>query len=395
LPTDCNSITPLGLHVELKRGTTYKSSLLNQPGPILLGLASIEPDGGFRRGSLKTYGGDSPDPITLKAGDMYVSLKDVTQSGDLLGAVARVPADIKVGRLTQDTVKLILKADSAPAEYLFWLLRTPQYRAYCRARAIGTTNLALPRDDFLSFPVPPLTPTRTRLAELLSLLDDKIELNRRINETLEQISEATFVRACRGSATASFSHLVDVHSGGTPKTSVPSYWDGGIPWFSVVDAPRLSDVFVTTTERTISADGLAGSAADLMPAETTIITARGTVGKVALTAVPMAINQSCYGLRGRGGYGAYFTYFSTRRVVEALRRRSHGSVFETITRRTFEGLEVSAPPPTAAAQFEEDVRPYFHRILANLLESETLADLRDTLLPKLISGEVRVRGTAG
>jgi type I restriction enzyme S subunit len=108
----------------------------------------------------------------------------------------------------------------------------------------------------------------------------------------------------------------------------------------------------------------------------------------------MAINQSCYGLRGRGGYGAYFTYFSTRRVVEALRQRSHGSVFDTITRRTFEGLEVAAPPPAAAARFEVDVRPYLHRILTNLLESETLAELRDTLLPKLISGEVRVRAIA-
>ena len=78
--------------VRLVRGTTYKSALLEQPGPVLLGLASIQRNGGFRNDSLKTYGGESKPNQILVPGDLYVSLKDVTQSADLLGAVARVPA---------------------------------------------------------------------------------------------------------------------------------------------------------------------------------------------------------------------------------------------------------------------------------------------------------------
>jgi len=277
--------------------------------------------------------------------------------------------------------------------YLRYWARGFECKAQVAAMAASTDMslyLSLIDQRRIRIALPPIDSQRA-IAGVLGALDAKIQLNRRMNETLEQISEAMFVLACRGAVNASFADLVDVHSGGTPKTSVLSYWNGGIPWFSVVDAPRICDVFVTTTERTISEDGLAASAAELMPAKTTIITARGTVGKVALTAVPMAINQSCYGLRGRGGYGAYFTYFSTRRAAEALRQRSHGSVFDTITRRTFEGLEVSAPSPAAADQFEAEVTPYLDRILANLLESETLAELRETLLPKLISGELRVR----
>src|SRR4051812_37080189 len=92
----------LGELVDLRRGSTYKSALLNYEGPVLLGLSSISANGGFRRDSLKRYGGDSPSEITLRPGDIYVSLKDVTQSGDLLGAVARVPPDVDAGRLTQD-----------------------------------------------------------------------------------------------------------------------------------------------------------------------------------------------------------------------------------------------------------------------------------------------------
>src|SRR5579872_137091 len=118
---------PLGDYVELQRGTTYQSRLLGLPGPVLLGLASIQRNGGFRYNSLRTYGGESPEKLLLRPGDMYVALKDVTQAADLLGAVSRVPMDIPLGRLTQDTIKLIPKAPDVPSVYIYWLLRTPEY----------------------------------------------------------------------------------------------------------------------------------------------------------------------------------------------------------------------------------------------------------------------------
>jgi type I restriction enzyme S subunit len=182
----------LGDLVTLVRGTTYKSALLGRPGPVLLGLASIQRNGGFRRDNLSTYGGGSPEKLLLVSGDMYVSLKDVTQTADLLGAVSRVPTDVVQGRLTQDTVKLVFKSNETPKEYIYWLLRTPQYREYCLARSMGTTNLSLSREDFLSVPVPELTATRSRIVQVLEAVDDKIELNRRMNETLEEMARALF-----------------------------------------------------------------------------------------------------------------------------------------------------------------------------------------------------------
>ncbi|MGP8022327.1 MAG: hypothetical protein ACLPRE_15265, partial [Limisphaerales bacterium] len=154
--------------VTLQRGTTYKSALLGQPGPVLLGLASIQRNGGFRDDNLKTYGGDSPEKLTLHPGDIYVSLKDVTQSADLLGSIARVPTHVPSGRVTQDTVKLSFIRKDVPSCYIYWLLRTPFYREYCRAHAIGTTNLSLAREDFLAFPVPR---PKTRELTLVECLD--------------------------------------------------------------------------------------------------------------------------------------------------------------------------------------------------------------------------------
>lgn len=181
----------VGDHVELQRGNTYKSALLDQPGPYLLGLGSIGRDGGFRADKLRTYGGPSQEKLLVHPGDLYVSLKDVTQSGDLLGSIARVPENISVGRMTQDTVKLIFKSDiSRP--YFYWLLRTPQYRQHCRSCATGTTNLGLSRDDFFSFQIPELTNTRQKVVDLLEATEKKISLNESINQTLEQMAQAIF-----------------------------------------------------------------------------------------------------------------------------------------------------------------------------------------------------------
>lgn len=168
----------LGDLVSLVRGNTYRSALLGSPGPVLLGLASIQRDGGFRGDSLKTYGGDSAEKLLLRPGDLYVSLKDVTQSGDLLGSVARVPTTVQLGRLTQDTVKLQFDRSRYPPDLLYWTLRSPEYRAYCRERAIGTTNLSLSRDDFLAFPLPTASQARLDLVELLEAVEQRIEVLR-------------------------------------------------------------------------------------------------------------------------------------------------------------------------------------------------------------------------
>ncbi|PKM28555.1 MAG: restriction endonuclease subunit S [Gammaproteobacteria bacterium HGW-Gammaproteobacteria-11] len=414
--------------VSLQRGTTYKGALVGLPGPVLLGLASIEPNGGFRYGGFKTYGGDCPEKISLKSGDLYVSLKDVTQSGDLLGSIARVPSDIASGRLTQDTVKLVFDGEPVSKDYIYWLLRTSAYREYCRGCATGTTTLGLSRDDFLDFPVPSLTPADEVLIELLEGVEKRITLLRETNATLEAIAQALFkswfvdfdpVRAKaegrqpegmdattaalfpdsfeeselglvpKGWKRLAFTETVKVIGGGTPKTSVPEYWDGDIPWFSVVDAPAVTDVYVIDTAKHISLAGLNGSSTKLLPEGTTIISARGTVGRLALVGKDMAMNQSCYGLHGKAG-DAYFTYFNTYRLVEALKQRSHGSVFDTITNETMKSVQVTYPRGAIIEAFEAMLRPFMLRIKENLEQAKTLTQLRDTLLPRLISGQLRL-----
>jgi type I restriction enzyme S subunit len=179
------SVTEIGEFVELQRGKTYKSRLKDFPGPYLLGLGSIERNGGFRSDKLATYGGDSPDNLLVYPGDLYVSLKDVTQSADLLGAVARFPKRFKRGRLTQDTVKLIFKPDTVLPTILYHFLLLPEYREYCRSHATGTTNLGLAREDFLSYLViKPSKNVQGAFDEITNQIDDRIGQNDTESQTL-------------------------------------------------------------------------------------------------------------------------------------------------------------------------------------------------------------------
>ena len=319
--------------------------------------------------------------------------------------------------------------------YLSYFLGLPALREYMRGIAFGATrpslNTKLLSDVLILYPS---IPEQRAIGHVLGTLDDKIELNRRMNETLESMAQALFkswfvdfepVRAKmegrwrrgeslpglpaehydlfpdrlvdsalgeipEGWEVGVLADTIELLSGGTPKTSVSVYWDGEIPWYTAKDAPSPSDVFVLETERAITQAGVENSATRVLPAGTTTITARGTVGRLACLGIPMAMNQTCYGIRGAPGYPDYFTYWNIRTVVDELQQRTHGTIFDTITRQTFRLVEAVLPPADQAQAFESLVNPVMGHILGNLRESRSLAAQRDALLPRLVSGRVRV-----
>lgn len=186
------------------------------------------------------------------------------------------------------------------------------------------------------------------------------------------------------------SEMVELIGGGTPKRSEPAYWNGDICWFSVKDTPNDGNVFVIDTVEKITDAGLKGSSTKLLPLGTTIITARGTVGKLALTGVVTAMNQSCYGVIGIDGTGPYLNYLQMQEAVETLQRNTHGAVFDTITQATFGTVFQAQACISLRTNFENLVAPAFEMIKNNLQQIKALSELRDTLLPKLLSGELSV-----
>jgi type I restriction enzyme S subunit len=333
-------------------------------------------------------------------------------------------------------IGLFKTKSEADGKWLYYFLRSKEAQQNIREQSRGTTQQYIPLGALRDFPILVTDdPAEQRaIASVLGALDDKIELNRRMNATLEAMARALFqswfvdfdpVRAKldgrqpegidaetaalfsaefeeselgpipKGWEVCPLSEKIQLLSGGTPKTSEPTYWDGDIPWYSVRDVPSETDVWVIHTDKHVTKLGIANSAAQIFPEKTTIISARGTVGKLALTAVPMAMNQSCYGVRGISGYGDYFTYYSLREATAQLQQRTHGTVFDTITTETFKTLDCIFPPAPLTQAFDRTVAPLLVQIRANIQESRTLATLRDTLLPKLLSGEVSVAEFTG
>jgi type I restriction enzyme S subunit len=141
-----------------------------------------------------------------------------------------------------------------------------------------------------------------------------------------------------------FSDIVDIFGGGTPKTTVPEYWDGEIPWLSVVD---FNNDFRTVyeTEKKITNLGLENSSTKLLKKGDLIISARGTVGAIAQLGKSMAFNQSCYGLRAKNGFKNDFVYYLLKFSLNILKQTTHGSTFDTITRNTFDLLKIPIPTP--------------------------------------------------
>ena len=213
------------------------------------------------------------------------------------------------------------------------------------------------------------------LSSTATLLPDTL-----VNSELGEIPEGWEVKA--------LSKMVELIGGGTPKKSEEAFWNGEIPWFSVKDAPADGDVFVVDTDAKITELGLNKSSTKLLPEGVTIISARGTVGRLALVGVPTAMNQSCYGVKGANDVGPYLNYYNLKEAVLTLQQNTHGAVFDTITRGTFDTVFRVDPSEDLKRAYETLVTPLFLQIKNNLFETKSLEQLRDALLPKLLSGEI-------
>ena len=338
------------------------------------------------------------------SGSLAYPLDIVFAARGTIGAVGLVPTSNHPRYLlSSNLIKFTVNPKEADPVFVFYYFRSwyGQQEILAHVNTTGVPKIERALESLRNFRVPkPSLSEQQAIASMLGALDDKIELNRRMNETLEALAQSLFkswfVDATqsalpKGWREVPFTETVEIIGGGTPKTSVAEYWGGDIPWFSVVDSPQGSDLFVIDTEKKITQAGVENSSTQVLSVGTTIITARGTVGKIALVGVPMAMNQSCYGLRGKAGKNGFHTYFVTRALVSQLQQHAHGSVFDTITRDTLAGVQVALPPPAIVEQFEEKVSPLMGRIRNNLHESRTLAALRDALLPKLLSGELRLK----
>lgn len=226
-----------------------------------------------------------------------------------------------------------------------------------------------------------------QIVSLLSAIDLKISNNVEINDNLEQQAAALFSSLYNRSNTeVRYTDLIQILGGGTPKTGETAYWNGNIAFFTPKD---VGAPYTFITEKTITEEGLSHCNSRLYPVNTVFVTARGTVGKVGLSGVPMAMNQSCYALVGKETH-QLLVYFYTLKAVDRLKHKASGAVFDAITTRDFDSEQIMKLSDDDAKAFLCVAEPMFQEILNNSIENLRLSTLRDFLFPKLMSGEIDV-----
>jgi len=281
--------------------------------------------------------------------------------------------------------------------------------------------------------VPPLR-AQARIAAILGSLDDKIELNRRMNHTLEKITQAIFrlwfvdlgpVRAKaegrwkkgeslsgmpadmwdlwpsdfeeseigeipRGWNVEEVGSVIAVAGGSTPSTKDPRFWDGPIHWATPKDMAGLSAPVLLHTERNLTDVGLSETTSGLLPIGTVLLSSRAPIGYLAITEIPLAVNQGFITMTCGTNPSNHYMLHWARENHEAILAQANGTTFLEISKGNFRPMRILVPIDEVMNRFTKIAQRLHEQVVTNLRQIETLAAMRDSLLPRLLSGEIRV-----
>lgn len=256
--------------------------------------------------------------------------------------------------------------------------------------------------------------------DLLDSFDKKIELNNQINAELEVMAKTLYdywfvqfdfpdadgkpYKSSGGKlvynkvlkreipeewSDESILTVSNILGGGTPTKTKPEYWNGSIPFFTPSDSSK--DIYCLKTADYITEEGLKGSSTRLFAKNTVLITARGSVGRLALNIVPMAMNQSCYALKAKKNISFSFLFYLTKELIKHLEIKASGSVFNSIVSNDIELTRFALPNDRSVIEiFAEKAEPIFEKIEILVKENQQLEELRDWLLPMLMNGQATV-----
>ena len=315
-------------------------------------------------------------------------------------------------------------------DFAYYLTQWKEVRNYAIGQMTGTSGRQrVPVDslDHLTVPLPPVSEQRT-IAHILGTLDDKIELNRRMNQTLEEMARTIFqdwfvdfgpvhaklegrepylppelwdlfpdrlVDSELGEIpeeweAGTVGDVANIAGGSTPSTKVAEYWDGGCHyWATPKDLSALLVPVLLDTERKITNAGLGRISSGLLPAGTVLLSSRAPIGYLAINEMPMAVNQGFIAITPREHVSNLFLLHWCRESIEDIVSYANGSTFLEISKSNFRQIPLPIPPKTVMDCYQSLTTNLHRKIVENERASRTIAAQRDVLVPRLVSGEVR------
>ena len=341
----------------------------------------------------------------LVNGDLLFGRRSLVESG--AGKCSLVENLTEPTTFESSIIRVRVDETKIRPRFLFYWLRSHIGRGRISAIVTGVNVKGIKGSVLKKVKVPcPKIDLQDQIVGYLRTYDDLIENNRRRIRLLEQAARLLYrewfvhlrfpghehVKINNGlpegwEKKTAFD-VMDVLSGGTPKTKIPAYWNGDIPFYTPKDATECA--YVQDTIKSLTEEGLRHCNSKLYPKNTIFITARGTVGKINLAQTSMAMNQSCYALVAQPPINQYFLYFAMIDGVEQLRSRAVGAVFNAIIRDTFKLIPFTVPDSKIIKIFTEHVSHILQQVDVLSAEIRKLAQARDLLLPRLINGEIKV-----
>lgn len=285
-------------------------------------------------------------------------------------------------------------------KYLYYVLANDSFFAYSTATSKGTK---MPRGDktsIMRYQIENIDyHTQKKIAAILSALDEKIAINRAINVNLEQQAQTIFkywfvdFEPFDGKLPSTWrsEKLGDVCNcvlGGTPSRAKPEYWDGTISW---INSGEVNKFRIIKPSETITDLGLSKSATKLLPAKTTVIAITGaTLGQVSLLEIDACANQSVVGIIPNSNYPYEYIYPLIKENINQLTSHQTGGAQQHINKQNVESLDILVPAMSDLGQYRSTVCGLYEMITNNCFENERLETIRDSLLPRFMSGEIDV-----
>lgn len=282
-------------------------------------------------------------------------------------------------------------------EYAGFYFRSPKFRAAVSGMSSVTTRASLNNGMLaeLKIYLPPIDEQKC-IADTLASMHNKIDLLDRQNQTLEALAETFFkqwfnIEANENWKKQKIGDIVTIKGGTTPSTIQPHFWNGDIYWTSPRDLSNNDFIYLFDTERKITKEGLSQIGSGLLPIGTVLLSSRAPIGYLAITEIPVAINQGYIAIICDKVVSKYFMFLWLKNNIETIINSGNGSTFMEISKSVFRELDFMLPPAEKCKAFDELITPMFEKIKSNAKQIQLLTQLRDTLLPKLMSGEVRIK----
>lgn len=297
-----------------------------------------------------------------------------------------------------DCIRLRVLADSVNPRFLSYYFLTKRHRAFMMSMCSHGTTMASLNQKIIEKIIVPL-PERSiqdKVVEILATLDKQIATNQKINENLEQQAQAYFQELFVDNAdpewtTGTISDLGTVVGGSTPSKAKPEYYtETGIAWITPKDLSINKSKFVSHGENDITELGLKNSSATIMPEGTVLFSSRAPIGYIAIAAGEVTTNQGFKSVVPKSEVGTPFVYFFLKNTLPVIEGMASGSTFKEVSGSTMKNVPAVIPDAETLAKFSDFCAPIFAQ--QHILEgqNQSLATLRDNLLPKLMSGEIDV-----